>query len=212
MDNKEFIALQEIEASTWNLSDPVQRREKSNREGARYPLLAKQMGLTRCIDTSDMLVYDIGCGPINGGVSSVINCKERMCIDPNKHAYAEYYNVSSYDGSKAEDLKALLNNPDLIITTNCVDHFQDPMQFLEDLNTYMKYGAYWAHFHAIDNAVNHPHPAHKFNLNEEMVNNAMKENFELVWYMNHKEDGLLYSWCKEPAFCGLYRRINNPKI
>ncbi len=214
LSDQEFNEVQEQEAYTWNLEDkdPDARAEKSMREAARYPLLAKQMGLTKCIDTSKMLVYDIGCGPINGGVSSVIQCAERVCIDPNKEAYSKYYNTHRYLGKKAEELKSMLMIPDLIITTNCIDHFQDPMQFLEDLNTHMKYGAYWAHHHAIDNAINHPHPAHKFNLNEEIVNKMMSKNFELVWYMNYKEDGLVYSWLHEPSFCQLWRRVNHPAI
>ncbi len=207
MTNEDFELLQIEEAKTWNLEDtPEKRKEKAMREGARYPLLAKQMGLTKCIDTSDMVVYDIGCGPIKGGVSSAIRCRERLSIDPNKEAYSKYYNVQGYDNTKAEELKKRLSIPDLIITTNCIDHFQDPIGFLEDLNIYMKYGAYWAHHHAIDNALQHVHPAHQFNLNEEIVNRVVSLDFELVWYMNYQEDGLTYGWIPERAFCQLWRK------
>lgn len=214
MTNEEFVALQTIEEGTWNLSDPVARKEKEMREKARYPMMAKQMGLTgrnACIDTSDMLVWDIGAGPCQG-ISSVIPCRSRLCIDPNKDAYAKYYNVANYSSIKAEDLKEQLGSPDLIISTNCIDHFQSPIGFLQDLSTYMHYGAYFCHFHAIDNALQHIHDAHQFNLNEEMVNNVLRDNFELVWQMNYRDDGLVYGWLAEKSFCQLWRRVNHPTI
>lgn len=209
MDIKEFEALQEIEAGTWCIEDPVKRSEKIRREVARYPMMAKQMGLKSCLDTSDLVIYDIGAGPAQG-VSSVLPCKQRVCVDPNKEAYSRYFNVSNYSDKLAEDLKHDLSIPDLIISTNCIDHFKDPIEFLTDLNRYMKYGAYFCHFHAIDNAIQHPHPAHKFNLNEEMINNIMRDNFELVWQMNYRNDNLVYGWLKEKSFTQLFRRINNP--
>lgn len=210
MTDQEFEKLQAIEDNTWSLSDDKVRAEKAMREGARYPLLAKQMGLIgpyRCIDTSGMEVWDIGCGPINGGVSSVIRCKKRLSIDPNKEAYSKYYNVQGYDGTKAEDLKERLSIPDLVISTNCIDHFQDPIGYLQDIDKYMRYGTYFCHHHAQDNAINHKHEAHVFNLNEEIVDSIFHDNWEKVWYMNYKEDGLVYSWLKEPAFCAIYRKV-----
>jgi len=211
MTELEFQELQKIEDSTWSLEDPIARKEKAMREVARYPMMAKQMGLKTCIDTSDMEIWDIGAGPCQG-VSAFLPCKKRLCIDPNKEAYSKYYNVSNYESILAEYLQKRLNEPDLIISTNCIDHFKDPIGFLEDLNKYMKYGAYFAHFHAIDNAIQHVHPAHKFNLNEEMMKQVMSENFELVWQMNYKDDQLVYGWLKEKSFCQLFRRINHPKF
>lgn len=214
MTDKEFNKLQEIENSTWSLTDPEARKEKIRREIARYPLMAKQMGLQgsrACIDTSDMVCYDIGCGPTQG-LSSILNCKERVCIDPNKNLYSKYFNVSNYLDIKAEDLKKELSKPDLIISTNCIDHFKDPVGYLKDLVKYMKYGAFFVHFHGIDNASQHPHPAHKFNLNPEITKNILYNDFELVWYMNYKEDGLVYSWLKEKSFCEIWRRTTKPKV
>lgn len=209
MTEQEFENIQKEEAATWNIEDPVKRTEKERREKARYPLMAKQMGLIgryACIDTSDMLIWDIGAGPC-GGVSSILPHKYRSCIDPNMEAYSKYYNVSHYVSRKAEDIKRDLSIPDLIISTNCIDHFHEPVQFLQDLSDHMKYGAFFAHFHAIDNAYQHPHPAHKFNLNEDMVNTILNNKFELVWQMNYKDDGLVYGWLKEKSFCQLWRKI-----
>jgi len=214
MTDLEFNKLQVIEDSTWSIPDDSKRAEKERREKARYPLMCKQLGLLgryQVLDTSDLVIWDIGAGPCQG-ISSVLPCKSRLCIDPNKNAYSKYYNVQNYDDTKAEDLKERLSIPDIIISTNCIDHFQDPMGFFKDLNTYMRYGTYFIHHHALDNAIQHKHEAHVFNLNEEMVDAAMYENFEKVWYMNYKDDGLVYSWLREKAFCAIYRRINQPKI
>lgn len=213
MTDIEFHNLQIIENNTWSIPDTIIRKEKERREKVRYPLICKQLGLIgryQCLDTSDLVIWDIGAGPCQG-ISSILPCKSRLCIDPNKEAYSEYYNVQNYDNTKAEDLKQRLSEPDVIIATNCIDHFQDPMEFLEDLNTYMRYGTYFIHHHASDNAIQHKHEAHVFNLNEEMVDVAMSDNFEKVWYMNYKEDGLVYSWLKERAFCAIYRRTTQPK-
>jgi hypothetical protein len=210
MTDTEFSKLQEIESGTWCIPDKDIRNEKAMREVARYPLMAKQMGLRTCIDTSDMIVFDIGAGPLQG-VSSVIPCKRRVPVDPNKGAYSKYFNVSNYLDTPAERMKTMLAIPDLIISTNCIDHFQNPLDFLHDLKRYMKYGAYFAHYHAIDNAFQHPHPAHKFNLNEDIIKEALYDDFELVWQMNYKDDGLVYGWLKEKSFCQLWRRTTQPK-
>jgi hypothetical protein len=212
MTDQEFQKLQDIEQSTWCIDDPIVRKEKAMRETARYPMLAKQMGLLgkhRCIDTSDMVIYDIGAGPLQG-VSSILPCKRRVPCDPNKTAYSKYFNVANYNDTPAEQMKSMLAVPDLIISSNCIDHFQDPEQFLHDINKYMKYGAYFCHFHAIDNHITHPHEAHKFGINPEMVNNILSENFELVWHLDYQNDGLTYAWRKQPAFTSLWRRVNQP--
>ena len=210
MTDQEFKEIQLQEAATWNIEEsPEKRKEKERREKARYPMMAKQMGLIgryACIDTSDMVIWDIGAGPC-GGVSSILPNKKRLCIDPNKEAYSKYYKVSNYSDIQGENLQKELCVPDLIVSTNCIDHFQDPTKFLQDLADSMKYGAFFSHFHAIDNAFNHPHPAHKHNLNEEIVNSILSEKFELVWEMNYKNDGLVYGWLKEPSFTQLFRKF-----
>ncbi len=213
MSNEEFIELQKIENSTWSLEDPVKRAEKSRREVCRYPLMAKQMGLIgryQCINTSDLILWDIGCGPLQG-ISRILPNKSRLCIDPNKEAYSKYFNVQNYDDTKAEDLKQRLSEPDMVIATNCIDHFQDPTAFLKDIDTYMRYGTFFCHFHAQDNAIQHVHEAHKFNLNEETVDGILYNNWEKVWYMNYKDDGLVYSWLKEKSFCAILFRASVTK-
>lgn len=196
--------IQKEELKTWNIEDPIIRKDKAQRETIRYPLLKKQMGLNY-LDTSDMLVMDIGCGPL-GGVSSVINAKTIFRIDPLNDKYKKYFIQNNPISEQAEIIDENLADADLIIVTNAMDHFEDPEHFLEDLCEYMKPGAYFAHFHAINNAISHPHEAHVHNINPEMFREYLSDDFETCWYMDYQSDGLTYAWLKQPAFCGLYRK------
>lgn len=197
--------IQKEEARTWLIDDPVIRKEKAMREWIRYPLLKKQMGLDY-LDTSDMVVYDIGCGPL-GGVSSVLNAKRIVRFDPLISKYEKYFpQVGAYTRN-AEDIKEELNQADLIIVTNAMDHFEFPEVFLLNIVKHMKPGAYFTHFHAINNAISHPHPAHEHNVNPELLHRFLDKDFETCWYMDFQHDALTYGWMKQPAFCGLYRKV-----
>lgn len=205
-----FEKIQEEEAKTWIVDDENIQRDKLQRETVRYPLLAKQMGLNN-LDTSWMTVMDIGAGPV-GGVSTVLNAKQVYRVDPLADEYAKIANVDSYimsDGKyiKAEESLPLLKLADLIIVTNALDHFENPALFLANLGTHMKPGAYFAHLHAIDNAITHRHPAHIHNFNPDKARQYLSDDFECVWYMDYKNDGLTYGWRKQPAFSGLYRKV-----
>lgn len=197
--------IQKEEAKTWLIEDPKVFNDKKQRETARYPMMAKQMGLN-FIDTSNMTVVDVGCGPF-GGVSSVIPSLSVARIDPLAKAYATIGDKNIQD-AKAEDVD--YGTADLVIATNCIDHFEDPERFLAQLVKTMKSGAYFAHFHAIDNATTHPHPAHVFNINPQFVHNCLDQNFETVWELKYPE--VRYGWVQyqgkvgQPAFCGLFRK------
>jgi 2-polyprenyl-3-methyl-5-hydroxy-6-metoxy-1,4-benzoquinol methylase len=201
----DFKHTQEEELSSWITDDPIVREEKAAREKIRYPLLKKQMGLNY-LDTSKMTVWDIGCGPL-GGVSSVLNARHIVRIDPLGEGYAKQYPQVSMLALKGEELKEKLSQPDLIIVTNALDHFESPTEFLKDLTKYMKYGAYFAHVHAINNAYSHPHEAHAHNVNPELFKEYLEDDFETVWYEDFLRDGLTYGWRKQMAFSGLYRKI-----
>lgn len=201
---KSYQSIQEEESATWLIEDPIKRKEKAQRELIRYPLLLKQMGLNH-LDTSNMTVWDIGAGPLQG-VSQLLNCKTRLPVDPLKQEYAKYFQVDNYLGVKAEELESKLIEPDLIIVTNALDHFEAPGKFILDLVKYTKPSCYVAMFHAIDNAYSHPHDAHQWNINWEFVWSFLKNDFEVVWYMDYKNDGLTYGWLKQPAFSFLIRR------
>jgi len=202
---KSYVDIQKEESRTWLIDDPIVFNDKKQREVARYPLLAKQMGLN-FIDTSNMEVVDVGCGPF-GGVSTVIPHKTRTAVDPLAKDYATI-GEKTINQAKAEDID--YSKYDLVIATNCIDHFENPYKFFNQITSTMKAGAYFAHFHAIDNATTHPHLAHVFNINPLLVHGFLDTDFETVWEMKYPE--VRYGWVKyngkvgQPAFCGLYRK------
>ncbi len=203
--NKEYKQIQNSELESWFSDDPKINRDKEIRERIRYPLLAKQMGLN-WLDTSGMEIWDIGSGPF-GGVAGILNSRKTICIDPLADEYRKHYPCTNYLSEQAESLKEKLATPDLIIITNAMDHFEYPEIFLDDLATYMKPGAFFAHLHAIDNAYSHPHEAHAHNVNPLMFHEALRADFEMVWSEEYQKDGLTYGWRKQKAFSGLYRKV-----
>jgi len=205
----DFGHILEVEADSWLIEDETRRKDKTLREAIRYPLLKKQMGLN-FLDTADMIVADIGAGPL-GGVSSVVHCREVHRFDPLADVYRKYYHLNNYHNVKAEDLTDDLGNFDLIIITNALDHCENPRQILGNLARYMKYSAYFAHLHAINNAITHPHEAHVHNVNPEIFRKNLDADFECVWYLDYQNDYLTYGWRKQPAFSGLYRKITGYK-
>lgn len=209
MSKSQFEDTQHAEAASWLIEDDLVRNDKASREIIRYPLLKKQMGLNY-LDTSKMLVWDIGAGPL-GGVSSVLNCKKAVRIEPLVNEYKKFYPCINYLPNKAEELKESLAIPDLIIITNALDHFENPERFLQDLVEFMKPGAYFAHVHAINNSITHKHEAHAHNVNPELFREYLSDDFECVWYEDYQNDGLTYSWRKQPAFSGLYRKVTGYK-
>lgn len=197
-----FKDTQTAEIASWNIENEVERLEKAQRETVRYPMLAKQMGLTH-LDTSKMTIFDIGAGPLRG-VSSVIPAKKRIPIDPLTNEYSKYFNTQGYWNKKAEEVKEELQEADLIIITNALDHCEDPRVVLQNIRSFTKYSTYVAMYHAIDNAITHPHPAHKWNINPQLVHEILDPDFETVWELVYPE--ITYGWRKQPAHSILLRR------
>lgn len=203
---RSYNQIQAEEAATWLIEDPVEREEKAMRELIRYKWLLKQMNLwgKGSLDTRDMWVADVGCGPL-GGVSTLLEANFVTRIDPLIPEYEKYFQIENGDNRKAEEVD--YSPFDLIVSTNCVDHFENPHKFFLELNGTAKYSAYFAHFHAINNAITHPHEAHVHNINPEMLRDLLGEQWELVWQLDYETDKLTYGWRKQPAFSQLWRKI-----
>lgn len=199
---KSFEETQKAELESWFSDDPIIERDKRIREIIRYPLLKRQMGLDH-LDTSHMEVWDIGCGPF-GGVSTLLRARRILRIDPLIKEYEKHYPIQSGLAMKAEAM--ILSVPDLVIVTNALDHFENPDVFLSNLKDQLRPGAFFAHIHAINNAYSHPHEAHAHNVNPELMNYHLQDDFELVWNLDYQHDGLVYGWRKQPAFSQLWRK------
>lgn len=203
---KNYKRIQETEASTWLIRDEDERNEKAQRELIRYKWILKCMNLwgKGSLDTKNMIVADVGCGPL-GGVSTLLDCRLALRFDPLMEQYRKYFHIENGSDEQAENID--YSEFDLIIATNCIDHFESPVLFLHQLNETADYGCYFAHFHAINNAITHPHEAHVHNINQEKISEVLGEKWELVWEMDYNTDGLTYAWRKQPAFAQLFRKI-----
>lgn len=201
---KDYKKVQDAELSSWFSDNEEQNRDKRIRETIRYPLLKKQMGLD-FLDTSEMTVADIGCGPF-GGVSSILKCRSVDRIDPLMDEYAKQYPQHNGIAKKAEDIEDEFDRYNLIIITNALDHFENPRKVLDDIAHYTIAGTYVAMLHAIDNAYSHPHAAHEHNVNPEMIHQAFDSDFEFVWELDYTHDGLVYGWRKQAAHSFLARK------
>lgn len=204
-----FKSIQKIELDSWISNNPKVNRDKMIRETIRYPLLKKQMGLDY-LDTTDMIVADIGTG-LYGGISTVLNCKRVDRYDSLMDEYKKYYYQNNGIAIKAEDLKEKLNEYDLIIITNALDHFSQPFLFLEQLKNYMKPGGFFSSLHAINNSYTHKHDAHAHSINPEIMHQYLDDTFETVWELKYPE--LRYGWHEyngkigQPAFSLLMRKV-----
>ena len=203
---KTYKAIQETEAATWLIKDEAERNEKAQRERIRYKKILKDMNLwgKGSLDTTNMTVLDVGCGPL-GGVSTLLNANMITRADPLMEEYRKYFHIDHGIADKAETIDYSLY--DLVIATNCIDHFESPDLFFNQLDTTAKYSTYFAHYHAINNAITHPHEAHVFNINQETVYTYLHNDWELVWELDYDMDGLTYAWRKQPAFSQLWRKI-----
>jgi|GEM_PF-6781016 hypothetical protein len=156
------------------------------------------------LDTKEMKIADVGCGPL-GGVSTLLEGCSIERFDPLMNEYKKYFYIENGSNEQAEFINYRRFN--LIIATNCIDHFESPTLFLNQINKTSVYGCYFAHFHAINNAITHPHKAHVYNINQEKIKEILDEKWELIWQMDYNIDKLVYGWKKQPAFSQLWRKI-----
>jgi ubiquinone/menaquinone biosynthesis C-methylase UbiE len=198
------------EEESWCIEDAAIRHDKIQRETARYPYMAKLMGLN-AIDTSPMDVIDIGGGPV--GLSSILATKSTVVLDPLAAAYKKYFSCLNHIKGFGEELPFDDDRFDLAIITNALDHTQDPAQVLREVRRVLKRGGYFAQFHAVNNAITHKHDAHEQNVNPEWLHLQIDEAFETVWELRYPE--VRYGWQEyngkigQPAFCGLYRKVTD---
>lgn len=202
-----FEDTQRAELESWISKDPTVNRDKQIRETIRYPLLKKQMGLDS-LDSSNMIVYDIGPGMF-GGVSTILNCKKVVRVDPLMDEYIKYYPQQGGLTKKAEEVD--YGEADLVIATNSIDHFENPEAFFIQLKKTMKPGAFFASLHAINNSYTHKHEAHAHSITPELVHQYLDSDFETVWALTYPE--IRYGWHEymgkvgQPAFSLLMRKV-----
>jgi len=205
---KDWKELQIQEAKTWLLEDPKEFQIKINRETARYPLMAKQMGLN-IIHTMDMTVVDVGGGPI--GLCHYIPAKKRIVLEPLTDEFKTMFPCTNHLQGIGEDMPFEDNSIDLVIITNALDHCEDPTKVLGEATRVLRPYSGWLAIHsAINNAITNPHPAHAININPIWLHEFVDDKYETVWGLEYPE--VTYSFqmfngkIGQPAFTYLGRK------
>jgi len=202
---------QKAEKSSWLIEDPIKRREKVEREVARFPKIRKQMGL-HLIDLTDKFVLEIGGGPI--GIIADLHCGAKVILDPLTEDFKKFWYCPYHVEGVGEDIP-LGQIIDVVVISNTLDHCRNPYLVLREVKRVLKPGGWLAAHNCINLKSIHPHPAHRFNLDEWWFHNIIDKEFETVHELTFVKDGLRYGWVSyqgrrgQPAWAGLYRKCSD---
>lgn len=201
---------QEAEKSSWMIENLVRRKEKIERETARYPRMRKQMGL-HLIDLADKFVLEIGGGPI--GIIADLYCKDKVILDPLAEDFMEYWPCPYHLRGKGEDIPFDDSEIDAVVISNALDHCVFPSVVLKEIERVLKPGGWLGVFNCIHLATISNHPAHRYDLDDGWFHYMIDTSFETVHELTYLRDGLRYGWkffngkVGQPAWAGLYRKV-----
>lgn len=198
------------ESATWLLDDETQRRDKLRRERIRHYRLVRDLLLDR-LDTHNMDVLEIGGGPMP--VSDLLQFNRRVVVDPLSDDYRKILPCPDHLAMKAEDFD-WIGQFDLVISTNSLDHCEDPDMALANALRALRPGGFLAIQCAENNAIVHPHDAHAHNITADWVHRRVDADCETVMEYNWRDHGYRYGWVLwegrrgQPAFACLFRRCS----
>lgn len=198
------------EVATWLLPDEQERRDKLRRERIRHYGLIRDLLLDR-LDTHNLDVLEIGGGPMP--VSDLLRFKSRIVVDPLSDEYRTILPCPDHVATKGEDLD-LESQVDLVISTNSIDHCEDPEIVLANAVRALRPGGFLAIQCAENNAIVHPHDAHVHNITADWVHRRVDRDFETVMEHNWRDHGYRYGWVLyegrrgQPAFALLLRKCS----
>jgi len=201
---------QEAEKSSWLIKNPIKRKEKVEREIARFPRIRKQMGL-HLIDLMDKFVLEIGGGPI--GIIADLHCGKKVILDPLTEDFKRFWPCPYHIEGVGEAIPFKGGEVDVVVISNTLDHCQRPENVLEEAERVLRAGGWLAVHSCINLAAVHPHPAHRLSLDEWWFHNIIDEEFETVHELTFARNGLRYGWVSfegrvsQPAWAGLYRKV-----
>ncbi len=189
------------EINSWDVTDPRIRKNKLEREWVRYPYLIEKLGLDNLLYLEDKIALDIGCGPM-GGILQLLPCRDKRTIDPLNHEYVsrfpEFYNPNIiYDNGEAEALPYPDDIFDLVITTNALDHAEDPEAVVQGVKRVIAPSGYFAVQFCLNLSKIHPHESHINAIDKEMFLSWVEGDFETIFC---KEDK--YGWVKHNGKVG----------
>ncbi|MDP1615316.1 MAG: class I SAM-dependent methyltransferase [Methylococcales bacterium] len=214
--NKRWQIAQDYEKDWWvskanQLDLEFYERFARNVEAAVAPYIAL---------SSDKYILEIGSGA--AGIITFINCNNRYAIDPLENTYASIEKFASardksvkYQEAKAEELPFADNMFDFIIIDNVLDHCENPIKVLSEMNRvlknngiiYFRQNTYhlWGkiirkaiEFFKIDKG--HPHTF----LKSELKNLFLKNKMEILLF---DESGYFKTWLKEIKSSRFYDKM-----
>jgi len=206
----DYLDALEAEIASWLIEDPVKRAEKFKRERIRHYGLIRDLLLDK-LGTDSMRVLEVGGGP--QPVSDLIRCRYRAVVDPLTPDYQRVIPCPHHVDMKAEDMD-YLEEFDLVLSTNSLDHVEDPDEALCRMDAAVKPGGYLAICCPQHNAFTNPHPSHLLNLDADWVHERLDEDYETVWELNFPQHGYRYGWVLhegrrgQPAFALLLRKCS----
>lgn len=201
------------EVDSWLIEDPAAREEKFRRERIRHHKLVRDLLLDR-LGTESMAVLEVGGGPMP--VSDLLRFRTRLVVDPLSQEYSTALPCPDHLASQAEDMHELTDEGefDLVISTNALDHVENPSHVIANMDRALKSGGYMAIMCAENNAITNPHPAHVHNLNADFVHRLLDAEYETVWELTYAQHGYRYGWAPwegrrgQPAFALLMRKCS----
>lgn len=206
----DYQAQLDAEAASWLIEDPGERAEKFRRERMRHYKLIRDLLLDK-LDVHNLDVVEIGGGPMP--ISDLLQCKSRQVIDPLTDEYRKVLPCPDHVRMKGEDL-AVFDCYDLAISTNSLDHVEDPALVFRNVTRALRPGGFLALQCPENNALTNPHPAHAHNLTAGIVHRWADADFETVWELNFAEHGFRYGWPVyegrrgQPSFAMLLRKCS----
>lgn len=196
------------EAGTWVIDDPKVQTDKLRRERIRHYRLVHDLLLDK-LGTHDMDLLEVGGGPLP--VSDLIRFRSRVVVDPLSKEYRRVAPCPHHVAMKIEELE-LRSQFDLAISTNALDHVENPQVAVEKIRDALRPGGFFAVMCAENNAITHPHPCHVHNLTAELIHQWLDLDFETVRELTFRDHGYRYGWVEfegrrgQPAFALLLRK------
>jgi SAM-dependent methyltransferase len=153
------------------------------------------------------IVVDVGCGPspiteqIEGNFIGI-------GVDPLIPEYSKFHNVFAWKKTmprfcKAEEILLPDSSAHHVISTNAIDHFQNWEKALEEIARIMKPGAtFWLSFCINNASEGHPHPAHRVDLDVEIVGKKLKQ----LGLSIDRGEITSYGWRNQPSWLAVYRK------
>ena len=197
------------EAESWTNPD-TDVGDKLLRERIRHYGLIRSLLLDK-LPTYRFDVLEVGGGPLP--ISDLLPYSSRTVIDPCTEAYRAIAPCPDHYAGRIEDFRPeYADTFDLIIATNSLDHVESPHRALASMSLALRHGGYMAILCCENNALNHPHPAHKVNLTVTDIHSELDADYETVYQLTFERDGFRYGWrrydgvCGQPAFAWLGRK------